>query len=122
MRPTERNGIKGLGLVEALVATTLAVALIGGLLAVVGNTAAATTRLAQQRKAQALARTLLSNPDPTTRSGDHDGLIWERRVDRSPLDPNSTTQDGFRIYRVTVSISGSGLSGVVRIANERLMR
>lgn len=122
MRPTERTGIKGLGLVEALVATTLAVALIGGLLAIVGNTAAATTRLEQQRKAQTLARALLSEPDPTTRSGDHDGLTWERRVDRSPFDPNGTTQDGFRIYRVTVSISGTGLSGVVRFANERLMR
>lgn len=121
MRPS-REDLRGLGLVEALVATAIAAALIGGLLAVVGTSSAATARIEAQREGQALARQLLFDPDPEDGRGVAGTLAWTRHVHPSPYDFDRRAADGYRLLRITVEVSGAGLGAGLTVATERILR
>lgn len=121
MRPRLAS-LRGLGLIEALVATTIAAVLIGGLLSVLGSSTAATARIEAQRAALSLARRLISDPAPEEGSGFAGALAWTLRIERSPYDFDRSAQDGYRLQRITVSVTGPGLGSDLRVATERLLR
>lgn len=121
MQKSSPHALRGLVMIEVLVATAVAGVLVSGLFDIVGDYTYLAKRGEAVIGATIVVQRLTTYLDKQSGSGTDSGYSWRLVRSHSPVAVNEIRR-GFRLVREEIRIVGPGLSNPVTHRRERLVR